>query len=490
MAKAMTRRGNDQLAAALAEAKEPGDGLAPAKLIALVAGLDQPIKSVQDLEQARELFEAFDQEFGFIRQSFGPQLAAIQPEAKARYAGLLRWLMNELRGWRRTEDSHFRKLVAILIAARVCDFGNELWNLLPEDIGENRDLSAYLKQLVVSFDVIFSAAGIGAPPIWEAELVESFQRADEVGDWASIANIWRRFPPMFPNTLQTESVRFLYRYDRNGLAQCLAQLHKTAVAMQVAAILSAEQRLRFALISENQYIQFAGIYRSLVDERGSHRQLGADGYALLTELLLKVSSDTTRWTAWMKAFLGYSALQKPLGQALAQVPQAALDGYINSIWLHPKQVKPDPGRRSVTECLRAFCAEASPERRGALWTLAHTRWLDWDFNKADPNQHLMGLHWSDLDYAIVAYALECMDAAGRNETMQAIRDQLLSLEHHWHQSFTDILTAWNRLLSRFQPYAHATFVADNGGDWLPETKTYLPFDPAKNEYLTMMYRAM
>jgi hypothetical protein len=132
MAKAMTRRGNDQLAAALAEAKEPGDGLAPAKLIALVAGLVQPIKSVQDLEQARELFEAFDQEFGFIRQSFGPQLAAIQPEAKARYAGLLRWLMNELRGWRRTEDSHFRKLVAILIAARVCDFGNELWNLLPE----------------------------------------------------------------------------------------------------------------------------------------------------------------------------------------------------------------------------------------------------------------------------------------------------------------------------------------------------------------------
>ena len=268
-------------------------------------------------------------------------------------------------------------------------------------------------------------------------------------------------------------------------------MRKTAIAMQVVAILDSEQRLQLGLASENPYVRFAAAYRSLVDERGSLRQLGENDGALLSQLFLKVSSDTPRWAAWMKALVGYAALQRPLGRALAEASDAALEGYVNSVRLYPKQVKPgDAGRQSAAECLRAFSADAAPERRAAMWRLARARWLDWDINKADPNQHLMAITWSDLDYAIVAYALECMDEASRNQEMQTIRDQIAILEAHWHQSFTDILTAWNRLLSRFQPYAHATFVAQNGDDWLPEIRTYMPFEPSKNEYIMMMFRAM
>jgi hypothetical protein len=362
--------------------------------------------------------------------------------------------------------------------------------LLPDDIAGNLDLTNYLKEFVASIDAVFNTVGGRAPPIWEDELVESFKRADADGDWAAIANIWRRFPPFFANAPQTEAVRCLYRYDPEGLAQSLVRVCKTAVAMQVAGVLMNEQRLRLALSSENPYIQFAGAYRCLVDWRGGHQLLSDDGGALLSQLLLKVSNDAVRWTGWMKAFLGYPAPAKPLGRALAQASDAALDGYVNSIPLTPKQVQVDAGRRSVTECLRVFCAEASAERRAVLWRLARTRWLNWDFNKADPNQHLMAINRSDLDYAIVAYALECMDEAARNREMQSIRDRMVSLEYHWRQSFTEILTAWNRLLSELQPYAHATYVAQNGGDWLPETKTCLPFEPSKNQYIYMMYRAM
>ena len=145
----MNSAGNNLLVDALLQAKEPGETAAPAKLISLAAGLAQPLQALQDLHDAHGLFAAFDGDFGFIRLSFrhqpkGPN-APTPLDNRARYGSLLRWLIEELRNWRRADDPDFRKLVAIMIAARVCDFGNELWNLLPDDIAENLDLSPILK---------------------------------------------------------------------------------------------------------------------------------------------------------------------------------------------------------------------------------------------------------------------------------------------------------------------------------------------------------
>ena len=63
--------------------------------------------------------------------------------------------------------------------------------------------------------------------------------------------------------------------------------------------------------------------------------------------------------------------------------------------------------------------------------------------------------------------------------------RLLTLEHIWHASHSDIITGWNRLLSRFQPFAHAATVAINGGDWLAETRTNLPFQ-ATSELISIV----
>lgn len=444
-------RGNVDLAEAMREAARPGEIAAPAKLAALVGKLEQPLHVLQDLDQSRDLFISFDEDFGFIRFSFtdrGPAAnAGIQTVDRPRYAALLRWLIRELREWRLADDARFARLVAVFVAAQICDLGKGLWALLPDDIGGNRDLADYLKRLVASFDTAFSAAGGRAPPIWESEIVEAFTRADAEGDWATIIGIWRRLPLMFPNTLQTETVRFLYRYDFDGLVKSLANVHKTPVAMQAARILTAGERLRLALAGENPYIQFASAYCSLTDERGSQQRLSEDDRSLFGKLLLKVANDPARWSAWMKVLIRYPAVQELVGRALAHVPDAALDGYVSSIWLYPKQPAPDAGRQSVAECLRAFSEEASPERRAALWTLAHKRWIAWDFNTADPNQHLMAINWSDLDYAIVAYASECMDGTARNDAMLAICRDLETLEHRWHKSLTDIMTCWYRLLS-------------------------------------------
>ena len=51
-----------------------------------------------------------------------------------------------------------------------------------------------------------------------------------------------------------------------------------------------------------------------------------------------------------------------------------------------------------------------------------------------------------------------------------------NLEDEWHPSITDLKTGWCRLLSQFQPYAHAVKVHEDGEEWLTETRTYSFFD--------------
>lgn len=89
---------------------------------------------------------------------------------------------------------------------------------------------------------------------------------------------------------------------------------------------------------------------------------------------------------------------------------------------------------------------------------------------------------------MVAFACECMSDDDRTKVMNTVRSELQVLEDRWHASVTDIVTAWNRLLSQFQPYAHASHAIITGEDWLLETKTCLPFDPSTDEYLVMKYK--
>ena len=93
-----------------------------------------------------------------------------------------------------------------------------------------------------------------------------------------------------------------------------------------------------------------------------------------------------------------------------------MEAFVHSIGLRAKPAGPDEGRRCVAACLREFRTTATPERRRALWTLAFARWSSWQFDVAAPDTHLLKICWAELDYAVVGYAVECMDDAGRAES--------------------------------------------------------------------------
>ncbi len=483
--------GNDQLARAVREAAADGEITAPAGLIALIDSLENSLQALQSMDRANELFDALDGEFGYIRFSFlaSARIPAtqMQPADQLRYVSLLRWLIHEFRVWRSADDPRQDKLVAAFVVAQRYDSDNGLWNLLPNEIGENVDLLDHIKRLIASFAVTFDARPGAQVSIWEGEAVEEFKRADAEGDWVAVIRGWQQFRRQlfFANTLQIQAVRLLHRYSFARLVEGVANLRQTPVTMQIAGVLTIEQRLHLAIGSNNPHVQIASMYRTLTDRRPQN--LSDVDKEFLTKLLLKVANDTSRWAQWMKVFVGYPALQVPLGQALAIVPDTAIDGYVNSIRLFPWTIKYNASRLLVAECLREFRARALLERRKILWSCAHERWRRWDFGYGDPNQHLNAINRSDLDYAIVGYATECLDEVGRDNALNAIRAEAQTLEHHWHGSVTDILAAWYRLVSRFQPYAHAAYIKVNDEDWLGMARVYFLFDIEQSKYIMMMY---
>lgn len=275
----------DQLAEAVRKAANDGDIIAPSQLIAHIAGLENPIQAITDWDQANQLFASFDAEFGFIR--FAHQTKQpIQRADMGRYAALLRWLIRELRRWRRVDDDHSKALVAIVVVAQICDFDNHLWQSLPDGIGANADLIDCFKDCVANFTVAINPAPRARP--WDVEAIEKFHEADSSGDWVGIINGWtqlRDLPFFIANTLQTEAARFLYHYALNVLVQAVTNLVRIAPAMQIAGAFSVEKRLRIAILANSPHFEFAAAYKTVTERRNPPRPFGRSHRIRATPLI-------------------------------------------------------------------------------------------------------------------------------------------------------------------------------------------------------------
>jgi hypothetical protein len=480
---------DDLLLEVLREAAESGDALAPSELLRAVAGLPNPVRALSDIDEGNIIFAAFEKEFAFVKSA---RITAkpIDLEDRQEWISLMRWLIRELSQWRDSDDVQRHKLVSLFVVTQSCDWGNVFWRALPDGPRQNAELGAALERMLSTSKAEFKPRQSGPVPIWEEESVDEFRQADEQGNWVEIADKCHVFRnALFPNWFQMQTVRYLYRYGFDRLIRALGNVNQTPVAMQVAVALSNEEKLCLANASDNRHIQFICVLQTL-SGHPKPTQLPHAEKQILTDLLLKVANEDTRWEAWMQVFnlhpLRYPALQAALGEALAVAPERAVKTYVNTIGLYAKPAKPDESRRCVAECLREFRRAATPERRCALWTVAHERWLTWEFDRTIHDRYLFEISWSELDYAVVAFAVECMDEDARNKAKDAISSELRLVETAWNESLSHCVTQWNRQLSKFQPYAHACATIGAGGDWLTETQTYRPSELV-TDYLKMMF---
>ena len=466
---------------------EPGPEVVPDALIDSVSLDSDPSRAMGSLDRGNAMFEALLSQFEFVNfaRVSGKELKS---EEAATFAGLLRWLTRGLCNWNETDDPDLRKLTALFVVSSFCDVDDAFWALVPLAIGANQNLALALRRHVARFGVEFAARGLGAAPLWELEAVETFKQADRDRDWVAIANSLRLFEPaMFPNPFLVQSARCLARFDPAGLLEAVAGVEQAATAVAVVRPLTRLQALQLGATTENQFVQFAAARTVLSSTRDSEGWTTSEE-ELLTELLLRVAGDTPRWSCWMQVFnfwpQHFPALQAPLGRALALAPGPAMEAYVAA----PNLSTTDSGNRLVVaNCLRSFRASAEPKRRKVLWRAAFVRWEKWRFGADDEHTPITDISNSELDFAVVGYAVECLDADERDEVLRGILAKLQAVDDDWYRSVTDCKAEWNRLLSRYQPFLHAGRVAQTGEDWLWEGKQYFPFNPATEPYIAMKF---
>lgn len=477
---------------ALALALMPGQAPGPTALLTALETNDAPLKCLSGDDGTASIRAAIEEDFDFLRALRMRPSDAGSAEIE-RWAALMRWLITTVKDWKPSEDPAMRLLVAALVTSRMCGGDTDLWRLLADGDAPSPGFLAALSLLVSKSQVVFGVRGVGAPPIWEGEFVDAFQAADAGGNWTVIADMWPRLDYAFrPDILFTEMVRCLARYDIAGLVRAADALQQSPPIMQLAHTLAVDQRLRLAIVSTSERVRFCCAFVTVARATGA-RTLSSDEEAALTDLLIQVAGRSGEWRMWMAAFnrypLRYPELHRSLGDALARSSQEAATIYIESIELYPIPTTGfDESRSFISECLRAFGRKASSDHRQAVWAQAYRRWLDWRFGAADPDTHLFEVNRAPIDFAIVSYACECMSITDRDRSVSEIQKAMSAIELIWRRSESECITEWNRLLSLFQPYAHACRIINDGSETLSNKIIYYPFDISDSLYHRIMFR--
>lgn len=481
---------SDYVAEALAEAHTPGDEFRPDALLAEVLVDADPLTALSDMERGSAYFSTARQLVSYLKLC---QTTRKRPsdEERSRLVALLRWVVREFGQWRLDADPKRHRLVALFVITRCCNYGDNLWTRFPAGFEANEKVLDELARIIAGARIGVATDEFSRSPISDGETIERFKVADAAGDWATICNEWRQYRDhafFYRRALYLEAIPCLFRFGYQRLLTALAGLRQIVLAYQYLVTLTIEQSFTMVLASSNPYLHFGAVLASLPREREIPLKPGEED--LLTDLFLKIALDQAQWGRWMEALNRYPirhpTIQAALGRALAQVAGDALYSYVNAISLSAHS---RGSREVVAGCLREFRLRADLPRRQLLWRLAHDRWLQWNFDAAHKTQqelHQMGC--SELDYAIVGYATECISEEERLSIRERIADSLSKLPDVWHTSSSGFSDEAYRLLSAYQVYGYAETIGP-ADDWLMETnRRVLPFDPAIHRYQAILYR--
>ncbi|OCI99145.1 hypothetical protein A6U85_31865 [Agrobacterium sp. 13-626] len=478
----------------ISKALETGPVAEPEALLATLKGEADPLSTIDTTYINDDLSSAIERDFAKVSIARNSSSStATESEAEASWAVLVRWFIVGVTNWKKEDDEARSTLAALLMTSRLCGDNNGLWHALPDALTPTPDLLAVLEQVLSHRKILYSSRGSGAPPIWETEFVEAFQKADTESDWQKLAEMWPRLEDAAPSRpALIEMVSCLVRFDFDRLVRAADVLDQTPAVMDLVRTLPIGQRLDLAKATSSERVRFC-VVLSFGAKRAQPDELLENWMQMLSDLLMKVAASDREWRKWMAAFNTYPSryplLQEALGLALARSSLDAAKIYLEAFVLRPIPLTgSDEGRLRVSDCMRAFEQRAPHELRRAVWTHAHHLWLDWRIGAGNPQTHLSGINHSLLDYAVARYAEECMSAEERNLTLEELRSQMAAVDLLWHENDTDCTSEWNRLMSLFQPYAGASVAGGSGNAVLPETQVYYPFDPSQSLYHRIQFR--
>ncbi len=321
----------------------------------------------------------------------------------------------------------------------------------------------------------------------DREQVEEFVTAEAEQNWPALRLFAENTPWRFHSTvILDQSVRLLNRFLPAHLIQVGRKVSQIGVAMQMVTAISVGDAFRIATQSENSALQFAAVCRlfSIYDRV---RSLDATQEDALVALLNQVATDPPRWAAWMRAFVAHpyqtSQMQPAIGLCLARSDEAALRAYIDAIYLQSSWL----GRDEVKACLGTFANSVPLERRQAAWRIAFARWSDWNFGERDGHSSPTEITLSNIDFAIVGYAVECLTPEERETQIAGYLDMVARAEHVWHKSQLNLMHYIYRVFSCSQPFLRARDCGADRDNWLWSKSGKYFFDQFDHPYWRLRY---
>lgn len=476
----------------LTEALLPGPMGRPETILSVLNAENSPFEALMHIEDANAINMAIEQDFGPLHSLHGPS-GAVNSKLKDQWTTLFRWLLFRLKSWKKVDDVRMGEFAALLLTSKLCGGQTNIWPLTPREYTPSADFITTLSTSIARLQIAYNSHGSTIPPIWENEFIETFRKADEAGDWTAIADMWPQFKHTIrANFLFTEMVRCLAHYAFDELVNATNCVKQCPLAMKIAHVLSTEQRLRLASETKSRHIQFCFIFHTVTRNYDS-KKITHNDENTLSQLLINIATSPDEWNKWVKTYnkypLRYPNIHRALGNALANTSYETAMTYINSIDLHP--INAADHNESITlinECLQCFCLHAPHEHRRAVLAYAHRRWRNWSFNTNAHASYLFEVSKSQLDYAVISYASECISKSDLENILTDIQRQMLEVELIWHKDESECVTEFNRLLSIYQPYAHAFIMSTNFANTSSDTKIYYPFNPSKSLYQSIMFR--
>lgn len=476
----------DILAEAIASSGQSGDLLTPTSLLRLSSGLDNPLATLSGRDTECEIFAALDGDLGFVRVIRSSRLT-ISADQKENLASSIRWLIGMLSDWRQAEDPKRAKLVAMIAVAARLDENGALWSLMPDKITQNQELGQELQDILGRFRFRVEVTNFARSPIVDKDPMEEFATAEADQNWPALRLFAENVPWRFQsNAILDQSVRLLNRFFPNHLARASRAVSQVGVAMQMMTAISVGDAFRVATQSENHALQFAAVCR-LFAIHDRVRALDAVQEDALVALLNQVSADAPRWVAWMRAFAAHpyqtSQIQPAIGRSLAFSDEAALRAYVDAICLQSSWL----GRDEVKACLGTFANCVSLERRQAAWRMAFARWSDWNFGERDGHSAPTEITLSNIDFAIVGYAIECLTQKEQETHIAGCMDVVEQAERVWHKSQLHFMHYIYRVLSHSRPFLHARECGPDRDNWLWTKGSNYFFDQFNAPYWRLRY---
>ncbi len=404
----------------------------------------------------------------------------------------INWLIIQLSSWKSTSDLSLVNLDIILNVSFFIDYEGRLWKSLSQS--EN-SLSEYLSNHIVEelscIGSEFSANEGDDVPIHEQESLERFLSAIKNKNWVEIEQLWGRF-----NTRPLLKVKYiqmlliLMHLDKNALVKVFQKCIDIPILTHFMFTLKTETSFYVSTKTKNEYVEFCAVCTSLTNLNG-RKALNKIENSYLLDIFKNVSNEEGRFSSWMEIFnkypLRYPHIQEALGKMLAiTTNEKIISIYIDSISLTSST--PDGSRLVVSECLETFSKHASLDRKKLLWQVAYKRWIEWNFGEEDTHNSLFNLAFSELDFAVVGYYLDCITEDERLILQNEIIGKLESLTNYWHNSSSDVSTFWYRHLSLYQPIEHAIQVYSKGGPLIMTKCSYIPLQFNDDKYIEMLIR--